>query len=129
MLLHLNRTSRAASLARSRTVVGFLGPSGDVEFLQPVVGSGQGPCARGLWLLTCSALLFVKACAAAMGFAFQRKDPLTEVTLINGIKAEVLCSPRPPSRPSGPGKAQAVSSPGSPRQQAANLQLFRVESR
>lgn len=67
------------------------------------------------------ALLFMKACAEAIGFAFQRKDLLTEVTLMNVIKAEVLRSPWPPSRPSGPGKAQAVNSPGSPWQQAANL--------
>ena len=67
------------------------------------------------------ALLFVKACAEVIGFAFQRKDLLAEVTVMNVIKVEVLCSPWPPSRPSGPGKAQAVNSPGSPRQQAANL--------
>ena len=67
------------------------------------------------------ALLFVKACAEVIGFAFQRKDLLAEVTVMNVIKVEVLCSPWPPSRPSGPGKAQAVNSPGSPWQQAANL--------
>ena len=46
VLLHLNRISRAASLVRSRTMVGFLEPSGGGDFLQPAVGSGQGPCAR-----------------------------------------------------------------------------------
>lgn len=46
VLLHLNRISRAASLVRSRTMVGFLEPSDGVDFLQPAVGSGQGPCAQ-----------------------------------------------------------------------------------
>lgn len=67
--------------------------------------------------------LFVKGCAESIGFSFQRKDLLTKVALMSVIKAEVLCSLRPPSRPSGPEKPRLLNRPVSPWQQQSTFKF------